>query len=179
MPAAEPWYEPLDWALLRTPLLPVQRWRELADGAPPIDDPRVRRALAVASPSLARDLAGAGATGTRARLAALRYLVRMSTPAYALRPERRGFAGALGRAHRARAGRRGHGPAPTWACSWPSWTRSRAAWSSARAPFAVRAHPMVAVRAGRAVLPERFAGEGEAVQVSVRASAPVLRAPWP
>ena len=46
MPAAEPWYEPLDWVLVRTPLLPVQRWRGLADGAPPIDDPRVRRALA-------------------------------------------------------------------------------------------------------------------------------------
>ena len=176
MPAAEPWYEPLDWALLRTPLLPVQRWRELADGAPPIDDPRVRRALAVASPSLARDLAGAGATGTRARLAALRYLLRMST-----RPTPYGLNAGVSLAR--------WGERTELALADGDVVRARLDMGLLMAfvdalegrievarALAVRAHPMVAVRAGRAVLPERFADEGEAVQVSVRASAPVLRA---
>ena len=37
-------------------------------------------------------------------------------------------------------------------------------------------HPLVSVRAGRAFLPERFVAEGEAVQVSVRATRPAVRA---
>src|SRR6478736_1702384 len=139
MPAAEPWYEPLDWVLVRTPLLPVQRWRELADGAPPIDDPRVRRALAVASPSLARDLAGAGDTGTRARLATLRYLLRMSTrpTPYGLNA---GLALADGDVVRARLDM-------GLLMAFVDALEGRI--EVARA-LAVRAHPMVAVRAGRA-----------------------------
>jgi lantibiotic biosynthesis protein len=94
-------YDPLDWVLVRAPLLPVEAYLALArnpatgDGAPrepttsqPAQhaslpaDPRIRAALAVGSPSLYEALNRADRSGkhdpdTAAKL--LRYLIRMST----------------------------------------------------------------------------------------------------
>jgi thiopeptide-type bacteriocin biosynthesis protein len=94
-------YEPLDWAIVRAPLLPVEACLALArdpangDGEPrkPANaqaardtglpaDPRIRAALAVGSPSLYEALNRADRSGkhdpdTAAKL--LRYLIRMST----------------------------------------------------------------------------------------------------
>jgi hypothetical protein len=83
------WYEPLEWVLVRSPLLPLDLYLELGeDGSDPqalptaVHDPRVRRAISVASPALFERLdsepSSAGARRRR-RLGALRYLVRMST----------------------------------------------------------------------------------------------------
>jgi thiopeptide-type bacteriocin biosynthesis protein len=176
MAVANPWYEPLGWVLVRTPLLPARRWRELAGSALPLGDPRVQRALAVASPSLARVLAKDVDAGTRARLAALRYLMRMST-----RCTPYGLNAGVSLA--------GWGERTDLALDAADVVRARldmgllmafvgaleARIEVARA-LVVRAHPLVSVRAGRAVLPERFSGDGEAMRVSVGANAPVRRA---
>jgi hypothetical protein len=78
--AALTWYEPLEWVLVSSPLLPLERYLKLGEHA--LDDPRVRRAIAVASPALFERLqsepSSSGARRRR-RLGALRYLVRMST----------------------------------------------------------------------------------------------------
>jgi hypothetical protein len=85
------WYEPLDWVLVRSPLLPVERYLWLGsegrmesetEQPEAVRDPVVRRAIAVASPSLFEQLGRPPASSSalrRWRLAVLRYLVRMST----------------------------------------------------------------------------------------------------
>ena len=86
-----PLYQPMDHLVVRAPLLPVEAYQALRDRDGPGPsrnghagslDPEVRRALAVASPSLlaALDRAGPGDRGS-ARLEGklLRYLIRMST----------------------------------------------------------------------------------------------------
>lgn len=73
-------YRPLDWAVVRTPLLPIDRYPFAAPST--VDNPLVRRALAVGAGDLPRALERppADAKG-RDRLAGklLRYLIRMST----------------------------------------------------------------------------------------------------
>ena len=83
------WYEPLEWVLVRSPLLPVERYAELWSGTDSeaglpqaVRDPVVRRAIAVASPSLFERLGRPPSSPSalrRWRLAVLRYLIRMST----------------------------------------------------------------------------------------------------
>ena len=85
------WYEPLDWVLVRSPLLPVERYAALgsrgrtdgeAELQQAVQDPVVRRAIAVASPSLFERLDRSPSSPSavrRWRLAVLRYLIRMST----------------------------------------------------------------------------------------------------
>ncbi len=81
------WYEPLDWVLVRSPLLPFRRYLELeederAELPTALEEPRVRRALSVASPALFERLASepsSAGSGRRRRLGALRYLIRMAT----------------------------------------------------------------------------------------------------
>ncbi|MBE1610101.1 lantibiotic dehydratase [Actinopolymorpha pittospori] len=81
-------YEPLEWFVVRAPLLPVDRYELLSTEPPgeasPVADPLVRRAVEVASPALLHALdprAGEGRAKTdqSARSALLRYLIRMST----------------------------------------------------------------------------------------------------
>ena len=73
-------YRPLDWAVVRTPLLPVDRYP--TGGPSTEDDPAVRRALVVGAGDLPRalDRVPADVKG-RDRLSGklLRYLIRMST----------------------------------------------------------------------------------------------------
>ena len=110
-------YEPLDWSIVRAPLLPVEAYLALArnpamgDGEPRESanaqearhagmpaDPRIRAALAVGSPSLYEALNRADRSGkhdpdTAAKL--LRYLIRMSVAIHRTRTTR---AGAIHRA---------------------------------------------------------------------------------
>ncbi|MFE6867707.1 lantibiotic dehydratase [Kitasatospora sp. NPDC057692] len=91
-----PLYEPAPWLIVRTPLLPARAPNAAtaataADPANPVNpanprdslaDPRVRRALAVASPDLLDALQRTGARArdaARAELKLARYLIRMST----------------------------------------------------------------------------------------------------
>ncbi|MEU9044901.1 MULTISPECIES: lantibiotic dehydratase [unclassified Kitasatospora] len=79
-----PLYEPAPWLIVRTPLLPA-RGPGAATTANPRDalaDPRIRRALAIASPDLLEALQRPGASprdAARAELKLARYLIRMST----------------------------------------------------------------------------------------------------
>ncbi|MEU7169786.1 lantibiotic dehydratase [Streptomyces morookaense] len=82
--AHPPLYRPLDWLMVRAPLLPVEDYLALAedDHPPPPADPRVRLALAVGSGDLARALDRPPRNErARQRLSGklLRYLIRMST----------------------------------------------------------------------------------------------------
>jgi lantibiotic biosynthesis protein len=79
-------YEPLSWALVRAPLLPVETYLGLSDSialdGPMLANPAVRTALAVGSGNLFDALARPGPSGredpkTTGKL--LRYLIRMST----------------------------------------------------------------------------------------------------
>jgi lantibiotic biosynthesis protein len=100
-PARRPLYEPLDWTLVRAPLLPVETY--LALSKPPSEhgagkeaagpwtfqngslvprDPHVRRAIAVGSSDLLNGLKRSkptGPNGTELKGKLLRYLIRMST----------------------------------------------------------------------------------------------------
>ncbi|HEY6988594.1 MAG TPA: lantibiotic dehydratase [Bryobacteraceae bacterium] len=84
----KPLYQPLSATILRTPLLPIERYFELADPArllTLLSDLRVERAVWVGSPSLAAaierfkssELSARDADRMRAKL--LRYLIRMCT----------------------------------------------------------------------------------------------------
>src|SRR6266542_1342883 len=86
--APESIYEPTQSVLVRTPLLPVERYRALNDEAPPLSwlsDPRVVRAVAVGSPSLLgaierfRESKLSARDADRMRAKLLRYQIRMST----------------------------------------------------------------------------------------------------
>jgi thiopeptide-type bacteriocin biosynthesis protein len=178
------WYEPLDWVLVRSPLLPLARYLELGelgdDELPAaLDEARVRRAIAVSSPALFERLESEPSSPSvrrRRRLGALRYLIRMST-----RPTPYGVnAGvSLGR----------WGERTNLELADEDVVRARLDMGLIGALVAeledrlevvrelrIETHPLVSVRAGRAFLPERFLEEGGAVQVSVRATRPAVRA---
>jgi thiopeptide-type bacteriocin biosynthesis protein len=178
------WYEPLDWVLVRSPLLPIERYRELQGGGEAevpeaARDPLVRRAIAVASPSLFERIGRPPSSASalrRRRLAVLRYLIRMST-----RTTPYGLNAAVSLAQ--------WGERTDLELDGREEARARIDMSLVDAligrlesrlevvrQLRVEAHPLVSVRAGRAFLPERFAGEGKAVEVSVRATRPVVRA---
>ena len=180
------WYQLLNWVLVRSPLLPVECYLELGDGDQfgreaglprGVRDPVVRRAMAVASLSLFEQLSRSPSrpsTLRRRRLAVLRYLIRMST-----RPTPYGLNAAvsLGR----------------WSektdleLSSEEVVRARLDVGRLAAlidelegrlevvrELRLETHPMVIVRAGRAVLPERLGAGSDAFEVSVRATRPVL-----
>ncbi len=180
-------YQPTDVVVIRSPLLPVERYRTLTDDDSPLawlSDPRVLRAIAVGSPSLlgaverfresklnARDIAK-----MRAKL--LRYQIRMST-----RPTPFGlFAGIALAAWGDRTDVRVH--------STTSRTRTRPdmAWlmslvASAESTLAIRrqlalvANPLARVEAGRVMLAERAPTHGQSARgpLSVRATSVVVR----
>lgn len=178
----------MDWVLVRSPLLPVQRYQQLHGGGEPasegdlpqaVRDPVVRRAIAVASPSLferlGRSPSSRSALGRR-RLAVLRYLIRMST-----RPTPYGLNAGVSLAR--------WGEHTDLELGGEEVVRARLDMGLLDAligelegrlevvrELRLETHPLVSVRAGRAFLPERFAGEGGAVEVSVRATRPVIRA---
>ncbi len=186
--APESLYQATDVAVIRSPLLPVERYRTLTDDDSPLawlSDPRVLRAIAVGSPSLrgaverfresklsARDVAK-----MRAKL--LRYQIRMST-----RPTPFGlFAGIALAAWGDRTDVRVH--------STTARTRTRPdmAWlmslvASAESTLAIRrqlalvANPLARVEAGRVMLAERAPTHGQSTRgpLSVRATSVVLRA---
>jgi lantibiotic biosynthesis protein len=194
----QPLYEPLDWAVVRAPLLPTEAYLALsrpgADGdaggcrrsAPQAHlpaDPTVRAALAVGSGQLYNALIRGGASGkndpeTAGKL--LRYLIRMST-----RPTPYGlFAGvALAR----------WGPQTDLALApGPPRTRTRPdmAWllrlvmdaekrPEVRRQLRYSANPRTFLHAGRVFLPEpapASEGGGPVEAVSGRASPPVRQA---
>ena len=191
-----PLYKPLEWALVRAPLLPVETY--LALGQPPVDecangkhapdarlpaDPRICAALAVGGGNLYDVLSRADASGNGdpdAGAKLLRYLIRMST-----RPTPYGlFAGvALTRwgsetdlslaATRPRTRTR---PDMAWLLRLVMQAESR---PEVRRRLSYLANPRAFVRAGRVFLPEAapmadVSGPGPAV--SVRASNVVRQA---
>jgi len=180
-------YEPIDCVLVRTPLLPVRSYLELADEERQlagISDPVVRRAVAAGSPSLLAAIDRFQKSGLsrrdaeRMRAKLLRYQIRMST-----RPTPFGlFAGvALGR----------WGPATSLrvlsTCSLTQ-TRPDMAWlmklamtaegkPAVRRQLKVFTHPLAVVQAGRVCLDERApTGASGPSPVSVRATGVVQRA---
>ena len=174
----------MDWALVRSPLLPAERYLELEGGGDSelpeaVQDPLVRRALAVASPSLFEQLGSPPSSPSalrRWRLAVLRYLIRMST-----RPTPYGLNAAVSLA--------GWGAETDLELGSEDVVRARIDMGLLDAligelesrPEVVSelelvTHPTVIVRGGRGFLPERLAGGDGAFEVSVRATRPVLRA---
>jgi thiopeptide-type bacteriocin biosynthesis protein len=181
------WYEPLDWVLVRSPLLPVERYLDLqaapgrgseAELPEAVRDPVVRRAIAVASESLFEQLGRPPSSPSalrRWRLAVLRYLIRMST-----RPTPYGLNAAVS------LGRWGEetdlelGSKEVLRARLDMGLLDALIGELESRPEVVReltleTHPTVTVRAGRAFLPERLDGGRDAFEVSVRATRPVLR----
>ena len=173
-------YRPLDWAVVRTPLLPVDRY---PTAEPSIaDDARVQRALAVGAGDLTRALERppADAKG-RDRLAGklLRYLIRMST-----RPTPFGLFAGVGLASwgastdLALSGERTSRTRPDmgWLLEFVAVLERR---PEVRAGLRVFANPAAFVRADRVFLSERapVADSDEPGRpVSLRATNPVCRA---
>jgi lantibiotic biosynthesis protein len=187
---AQPLYEPLDWTLVRGPLLPVEDYLALGEtvaeggsrlAAAVSQDPRIRRAIAVGSLDLMAALARPSDAKAAARREAklLRYLIRMST-----RPTPYGlFAGValarwgpatdleFGTDPRARAR-----PDMAWLLSLVLTLEAR---PEVRRELGLLANPAAWVRTGRVFLAEQAptgdrAGWGPAV--SVRATKAVRRA---
>jgi len=86
--AAQTLYTPLEFAMVRTPLLPIETYASLAndeDHLALLEDPQVRRAVAVGSLSLLNALdkfaqsSAGGKDADRARAKLQRYLIRMTT----------------------------------------------------------------------------------------------------
>ena len=192
-PAPEPeaLYVPLDFMLVRAPLLPIETYQTLSDPsrgdpiAPLLENAQVRRALAVGSHALAdaleRGERGALTPRDAARLQAklLRYLIRMST-----RPTPYGlFAGvALGRwgdqtdlALAATAARTRTRPDMAWLWTLVAQLEAR---PEVRHALHLVANPAAILQAGRVVLAERAPplDSGTAPGVSVRATGVVQRA---
>ncbi len=191
------WYAPLDFFVVRAPLLPVEAYRNLsreprdtaADDAGEPDlqalldaSGEIRRALAVGSPSLhdaARSADPPASKRAKVDSKLLRYLVRMST-----RPTPFGlFAGvALGRWH-------AHTNLELAAGPRRQRTRADMAWlmrlvfrlesvPQIRARLNLFANPAALIHAGRVLLAERVSrGEpGAPPGVSIRATGVVRRA---
>ncbi|KAA8882026.1 hypothetical protein F3087_38875 [Nocardia colli] len=182
-------YRPLDWLMVRAPLLPIERYSALdavssesADAELLPADPKVRRALAVGSGDLVRALERPNAEA-RARLSIKlqRYLIRMSS-----RPTPFGMFAGVGLA---RWGTRTDlsiaGAPPTvrtrpdmgWLLDFVAVMEKRA---EIRAGLRWFANPAAFVQADRVFLSERTPiGEGAAPAqqaVSLRATTPVRRA---
>ncbi len=177
-------YDPLGWALVRAPALPVESLADL--GTETAGDPLVAAALAVASPSLhgqmARDqMARDQASERRARASAgvLRYLIRMSTRAtpFGL------FAGVgLARLDDATDLALGAFPGTTQARPDMGWLMALVGLLEARpevrAQLRLLANPAVRIVGGRAQLDESVGADGrvDGGPVTVRASGAVRRA---
>jgi len=195
-------FDPLDWAIVRAPLLPVESYLDLARSQAPTEseaggptkveaawrsrllaDPRTRAALAVGSPSLYKAIHREEGSGkhdpdTDAKL--LRYLIRMST-----RPTPYGlFAGVA-------LAQWGSRTDLALADSRPlTRTRPDMAWllrlvfeleskPEVRERLRYIANPLALVRAGRVFLPEAAPtkdGVGSGTEVSVRATSVVRKA---
>jgi lantibiotic biosynthesis protein len=181
-------YRALDHVMVRAPLLPVEKYLTLLDDENPLSllsDPRIRRALAVGSPSLLSTVERfqhsqpslRDAEQMRAKL--LRYLTRMST-----RPTPYGLFAGVAVVN--------WGPTTDLAirstCAETS-TRPDMAWlmalvMSAEGKLAIRKHlnfranPLAVLEAGRFALTERApTGKGApGLPVSVRATGAVKRA---
>jgi hypothetical protein len=174
-------YEPLDFGVVRAPLLPVDTLDGFTDG----DDLRnalsseSRGALAVASMTFSDALAkdGAGELRPRTESTLRRYLIRMST-----RPTPLGLFAGVGMAN---WGERTD--IELIADHRPRRTRPDAAWLMGlvdraesdpriRRHLCVRANPLALTRAGRIVLAEQASGDNSAsLSVSVRATEVVQR----
>ncbi len=186
--ATELLYEPIDFVMIRAPLLPVEDYLALADEKRQVEllsDPRVRTAVAVGSTSLLGAIDRFNQSGLtrrdadRMRAKLRRYQIRMAT-----RPTPYGlFAGVA---------------LASWGSSTDlniretsarTRTRPDMAWlmslvMSAEADPAIRkrlnfiANPMAVLEAGRVSLPERAPSRPEtpSIPVSVRATNVVKRA---
>ena len=153
-------YEPLDFAVVRAPLLPVDTLDAYANGDKDLRDAlssEARAALAVASRTFSDALAkdGAGPLGPRTKSTLRRYLIRMST-----RPTPLGLFAAVGLAN---WGERTD--IELTADQRPRRTRPDAAWLLAfvdraesdpqiRRHLHIRANPLALTRAGR-IVPRR------------------------
>jgi thiopeptide-type bacteriocin biosynthesis protein len=180
--SAAPLFEPLDFVLCRAPLLPIEAYLALGDSSSDDastllpQDPRVRRALAVASPQLLTSLTRAAAGDgdePDLRVKLTRYLIRMST-----RPTPFGlFAGvALARwgdktdlALDSAAPRTRTRPDMTWLYSLVMAAEAR---PEVRQHLRLVANPTAFSHDGRIYLSERAsaAGAGGAADISVRAT---------
>ncbi|MEU7860447.1 lantibiotic dehydratase [Nonomuraea sp. NPDC049141] len=183
-----PLYRPLDWLVVRTPLLPVEDYLALGEGPPDCvrgtalpADARIRRALLVGGGDLPRALARSfkdDRAGRKSARKLRRYLTRMST-----RPTPYGlFAGVGLGAWGERTGltltadqpRIHTRPDMEWLLSLVTELERRA---EVRTGLRWFANPAAFVQAGRVRLGERApSGDGAAGSVSLRATAPVLRA---
>lgn len=176
-------YDPLDFVVVRAPLMPVDTFDAIADGDCDLRSllsSEARAALAVASLTFSDALAkdGRGLLRPRTEAALRRYLIRMST-----RPTPLGLFAAVGV-----AGWGEHTNIELAAGDCARRTRPDAAWlmtlvdSAERDPrirrhLHVRANPSATRRAGRLVLVERAGGDGSALHsVSVRDTEVVRRA---
>jgi lantibiotic biosynthesis protein len=203
VPAAAPQgrlYQPLDWALVRAPLLPIEAYLALRqDPQDPVGQqarsdirgslqpvlaayPGIAAALAVGSPSLfdAIERSGlSGENGARCSAKLLRYLIRMST-----RPTPYGLFAGVGIARWGPETSLGIAPARP-----RTRTRPDMAWllrlvfqlesrREVRAQLRYLANPRAFVRAGRVFLPEPAPtadGAGPGSAVSVRATSVVSK----
>ena len=176
-------YEPLDFAVVRAPLLPVDTLDAFTDGDNDLRNAlssEARAALAVASMTFSDALAkdGTGPLRPRTESTLRRYLIRMST-----RPTPLGLFAAVGLAN---WGERTD--IELTANHRPRRTRPDAAWLMAlvdraesdpqiRRHLHIRANPVALTRAGRIFLSERASRDNSAsLSVSVRATEVVQRA---
>lgn len=172
-------YAPLDWALVRAPLLAAGAADDAAartsDGSLLPDDPRVRAAIGVASAGLAVRLARTtpgDREARRLRGKLLRYLIRMST-----RPTPYGLFAGVGLAEWGSETDLALGPEPPRTRTRPDmqwlldFVGSLERDPEVRAGLALVANSAVVVRGGRA-----FLSSGSGSPVSVRATGAVLRA---
>ncbi|WP_224369844.1 lantibiotic dehydratase [Hyalangium versicolor] len=178
-------YAPLNHVVIRAPLLPVERYAELAGDTElrrQLEDPRVRCALTVGSESLTEALARGASDGRKASQMSrglLRYLIRMSTRATPYGT----FAGiALASWGEATNLSLSSQVPPTHARPDMQWLLALVerldARPAVRQGLRWQAHPAAVERAGRVLLaerPSRSAGT-ETGGVSVRATGAVRRA---
>lgn len=176
-------YEPLDFAVVRAPLLPVDTLDAFANGDKDLRDAlssEARAALAVASLTFSAALAkdGTGPLSPRTESTLRRYLIRMSTRSTPL-----GLFAAVGLAnwgerteielaadHRSRRTR----PDAGWLMAFVDRAESD---PQIRRHLHIRANSLALTRAGRIFLAERTArNDSASVSVSVRATEVVQRA---
>jgi thiopeptide-type bacteriocin biosynthesis protein len=181
-------YRPLDFVIVRAPLLPVESYRSLADEESQLSllaDPRARRALAVGSTSLLATLERFKQSGLtrrdeeRMRAKLLRYQIRMAT-----RPTPFGlFAGvALGSwgtvtdlSIRSTCAVTRTRPDMAWLMAF---VMSLEANPAIRKQLSYYANPLAMIEAGRVALAERAPtrNSGPPLPVSVRATTAVRQA---